>query len=135
MAANKKNVLFSGGKLISILPSTGDKEGIMLTKNSDKSWTINIVAKISADEAEKVIFKFSDLKKRTGESIEESNPNMPYLTAMDENGKPVFAKLTDNSTLTPTYYRDQFGTITIKLNVTNFGKTQNPKTQNAAGGQ
>ena len=128
-----KSVLFAGGKLIGILPSTNTNEGLMLSKNSDGTWTVKLEAKISKAEAEKVIFKFSELKKAQGETFEESNPNMPFLQAMDANGKPVFVKLVDNSSFLPNYYRDQLGSITLKLNLGNFGKTQNPKTQNPAG--
>jgi hypothetical protein len=52
---------------------------------------------------------------------------------MDDSEKPIFAGLVDNSSLLPNYYRDQFGSITLRLNIGNFGKTQNPKTQNPAG--
>jgi hypothetical protein len=135
MALDKKCVLFSGGKLISLLASENDGEGIMLTKNADNSWSINIVAKISEADAKFAIYKYSELKAEAGETIDQSNPNMPFFTAMDDSEKPIFAKLVDNSSLLPNYYRDQFGSITIKFNIGNFGKTQNPKTQNSETGR
>ncbi|MBS1511139.1 MAG: hypothetical protein JST86_09875 [Bacteroidetes bacterium] len=129
---DKKSVLFAGGKLISIVSSDGEKddEGIMFTKNADGSWTIQVKAVISKEEAQDTIHKFSDMIKDDANAFEDTYPNMPFFTGMDEQENPVFARLSDNSSITPVYYRDQFGAITLKLNLAGFGKTQNPKTQN-----
>ena len=134
MEPNKNSILFSGGKLIGAERSAEkSEEGFKMTKNDkDESWTITVVAKISKEEAEKAIFKFSDLKLDAGDQkVEESNPNMPFFAGLDDSGNSVFVPLSDNSTISPFYYREDFGSITLKLNFENFGKTQNPKTQNA----
>ncbi len=128
----KKSVLFAGGKLISIEPSDPgtDKQGFMLTKNADETWTIQVNAVISKIEAENAIFKFADLKTEIGKTPEEANPNMPYIEGMDDKGNSVFVKLEPNSSIIPSYYREQVGSITLKLNMA-VSKTQNAKTQNA----
>ena len=132
MQPDKKSVLFAGGKLISIESSDlgNDKQGFMLTKNADKTWIIQVNAIISEAEATNAIFLFSDLKTEAGKTPEEANPNMPYIEALDDTGKAVFVKLEPNSTITPSYYRDILGSITLKLNMA-VSKTQNAKTQNA----
>ena len=135
MALNEKCILFNGGKTIELSNATGgNNSGIKLTKNSiDGSWQLNINAVISKDEAEKVIFKFSELKARltSGQKFEEIFPNMPFYEAFADNGEAKFVPLAGRSQITPSFNRDLNGTITLKLNLENFGKTQNPKTQNA----
>ncbi len=135
MALNEKCILFNGGKTIELSNATGDnKSGIKLTKHpTDGSWQLNINAVISKDEAEKVIFMYSELKARltSEQKFEEVFPNMPFYEAFADNGEAKFVPLAGRSQITPVFNRDLNGTITLKLNVENFGKTQNPKTQNA----
>jgi hypothetical protein len=141
MALNKTSILFNGGRKIKLSTSTTPgigNDGIKITKNADDSWNISINAVISKDEANSVMFKFEELNSRlpggsTPEQFEEAFPNMLYFSAMDVNGKPVFVKLAANSEILPVFDRDLGGSITLKLNIVNLGKTQNPKTQNAAG--
>ena len=125
-------ILFNGGKKILLSNSEVEgNEGIKLTKNPDGSWSLNIHAIISLDEADKEIFKFSDLNLPAEMSFDDAFPNMPFYSALDENEESIHIKLAANSELVPHYNRDFEGTITLKLNISKFGKTQNPKTQNA----
>lgn len=141
MALDKTSILFTGGRKIKLSTSTTPNignDGIKMTKNADGSWNININAVISMDEANAVMFKFEELNSKlpagsTSAEFEAAFPNMPFFSAMDVNGKPIFVKLAANSEIVPVFDRDLGGTITLKLNIMNLGKTQNPKTQNAAG--
>ncbi len=133
MALNEKCILFNGGKAIELSNATGNKSnGIKLTKNADGSWQLNLNAVISKDEAEKVIFKFAELKATLTkkQNFEEVFPNMPFYEAFSDNGEAKFVPLAGRSQIIPTFNRDLNGTLTLKLNLENFGKTQNPKTQN-----
>lgn len=141
MGANKSSILFNGGRKLKLSTSTTPgigNDGIKMTKNADGSWSININAVISKTEAEAVLFKFDELNSRLPQpsdetKFEEAFPNMLYFSAMDAAGKPVFVKLAANSEIIPVFDRDLGGSITLKLNIVNLGKTQNPKTQNTAG--
>jgi hypothetical protein len=132
MALNEKCILFNGGKAIELSNAVGDNNGIKLAKNPNGSWQLSINAVISEDEAKKMIFKYSELKTRVpgGQKFEEVFPNMAYYEALADNGEAKFVPLAARSQITPSFNRDLNGTITLKLNVENFGKTQNPKTQN-----
>ena len=131
MAADKSCILFNGGKRIKLSEDTNPgNEGIRFNPNPDGSWDITIKSRISADEAKNVIYKFSDLDPK-GQAFEDVFPNMIYFTAMDATEKPVEIKFSEESEMLPSYDRDLGGTITFKINLLNFGKTQNPKTQNA----
>ena len=136
MGPDKKSILFAGGKLISIDSSDPavTTQGFMMTKNADGSWTIQVNAVISKEEAEYVILQYSELKQEPPKTPAQANPNMPYIPGMDDTGKPVIVKLEENSTFFPNFYRDQVGSITLRLNVA-MEKTHNAKTQNVAGGQ
>jgi hypothetical protein len=134
MDANEKSILFAGGKLIRFdasKPTVAD-EGIKLERNeTDKNWTLTLKAVISSADANDVILKYSDLGLVDGK-IPASN--MPFIEGLDQTGNSVCIKLGDNSTIAPTFYRDNVdGILNIKLNVP-MGKTQNSKTQNATVG-
>ena len=130
MAADKQCILINGGKRIKLSEDTNPgNEGIKMSKNADGSWDVTIKTRISKDEAAKVIFKFSDLDPQ-GQPFEDVFPNMVYFTAMDVNEKALDVKLAPESEIFPSYDRDLGGSIVLKLNIENFGKTENAKTEN-----
>ena len=132
MAANKNSLLFNGGKILKFLGNTGTaNHGIKFTKNTDKSWTVSFKAIISEKEAEKVIYKFSDLPPVATVDFEKENPNMPYFQAIDDDGDPIFVDIDDESEMVAFFDRKFGGSILIRVNLQGFGKTQNPKTQNS----
>ena len=131
MAADKSSILFDGGKRIKLSTATlAGNEGIKMTRNADGSWSININAIISADEARVVIFKFSELKPPAGTVFDDAFPNMTYFSGMDSNEQSIFVRFAANTEILPAFDRDLGGSISLKMNVANFGKTQNSKTQN-----
>jgi hypothetical protein len=130
MAANKSCVLFDGGKRIKLSTDVvAGNEGIRLTKNADGSWNINIRAQIRKEDARNIIFKFSELDPQ-GKPFEDVFPNMIFYPAMDSNEQPVDAELDFGSEIIPCFDRDLGGSIILKMNIPDSGKTQNVKTQN-----
>lgn len=132
MALGKSTILFDGGKRIKLSTDTNaGNEGMRLTKNADGSWDVVIKTRISKDEAKNIIFKYSELDP-TGNSpsFETDFPNMIYFTAMDTSEKPIDVPFDSDSELLPSYDRDLGGSIILKLNIGDSGKTQNVKTQN-----
>lgn len=130
--ADNTCILFDGGKRIKMSTASNPpgNEGIRLTRDADGNWDIIIKARISKDEAKGVIFKFEDLDPGS-EPFDKVFPNMIFFTAMDGHGNPVDIKLEDESELLPCFDRDLGGSLILKMNIDNSGKTQNPKTQNA----
>jgi hypothetical protein len=136
MTPDKTSILFNGGRKIKLSTATTPgigNDGIQIVRNADGSWNININAVISSDEAKSVMFTFEELeaKRPAGTSFEDAYPNMLYFSATDVDGEPVFVKLSANSEIMPVFDRDLGGSMTLKLNLMDLGKTQNPKTQNA----
>jgi hypothetical protein len=134
MTADKTCILFDGGKRIEL---SGDllpgNEGLKMTRDQDGNWDIIIKTRISAAEAKNTIFKFTDLTPPAGVSFDDAFPNMAFFSAFDGTGQSVELELDGRSEFIPVYDRNDKGSITLKMNLTNFGKTQNGKTQNAAG--
>lgn len=134
MTADKTCILFDGGKRIEL---SGDlnpgNEGIKMTRDQNGNWDIIIKTRITADEAKNTIFKYTDLTPPTGVTFDDAFPNMAYFSAFDANGQPIELELDARSEFIPVYDRNGKGSITLKMNLQNFGKTQNGKTQNVAG--
>jgi hypothetical protein len=134
MAANKNNILISGGRRLKLSTDMNEgNEGIRLTKNDDTGdWDIVIKTRIQKIEAEKTIFKFNDLNPKvpTAQTFDEAFPNMVYLTALDDDGKSVDMSFYANSELIASFDKSLGGSITIKINLLGMGKTENPKTEN-----
>jgi len=133
MAATKNNILINGGRRIKLSTDMNEgNEGIRFTKDADGHWNITIKTRILNIEAEKVIFKYSDLEPKVpqGKTFDETFPNMVYLAALDDDGNSVDMPFTANSEIVPSYHKDMEGTIIIKINLLKMGKTENPKTEN-----
>jgi hypothetical protein len=131
MNADKSCILFDGGKKIKLSTDQNPgNEGIKFSKNSsDGSWDVTVKLRISALEAKNVIFKFSELDPQ-GKPFDDVFPNMTFFTAMDNSEHPIEVPLMPNSEILPSFDRDLGGSLTLKMNIDNFGKTQNSKTQN-----
>ena|SRR5688500_3413662 len=130
MAADKSCILFDGGKRIELSTDTNPgNEGIKFTRDAKGNWDIIIKTRITALEANNVIFKFSELDPQ-GKPFDDVFPNMPFFAAMDSNEQPKEVRLAPGSEIIPIYDRDMGGSLTLKINIDGFGKTQNLKTQN-----
>jgi hypothetical protein len=132
MAVDKSCILFDGGKKIKLSPKDDEvnNSGIKMSRDDKGNWHININVVIDSEEANNVIFKFSDLGT-SEEDFEKLFPNMPYFSGLNpDSDESIPVKLDVNSELVPSYDRELGGSITLKMNIENFGKTQNPKTQN-----
>jgi|SRR5687767_1287883 len=121
-----KCVFFDGGKKFNA-ETSGGASYFKIEKDAAGNWIINVQLTLIREEGEKSIDDFVSLN--TPEDQIKNLQNLVYITAKDNDSQ--FMRITpEKGNLIVVYDKSNISEVSLKMEITNTGKTQNSKTQN-----